>query len=170
MNGWQVYLTQTNHRKDSLLVLPVRFLMPRYEIDSHISNIFNHVFTQDFPRYVINFAKRFATGSYASPTSSAAPSSSNSNQPFSRDTFGFRQIIVAATAFGKIYGIDSSSGNIVWNRVLGLGWAGQIGGRVQPVKLYVTKSVSDGGDPEVVLIAQRRAQNVRALCFRQNFN
>ncbi|KDR78137.1 hypothetical protein GALMADRAFT_94668 [Galerina marginata CBS 339.88] len=114
---------------------------------------------QDFPQYLVNFINRFVTGSYASPTASAAPATTNSSEPISRDTFGFRQIIVAATVFGKIYGIDSSNGEIVWSRVLGLGWAGQVGGRVQPVKLYVTKTVSDGGNPEVVLVAQRRADN-----------
>lgn len=70
---------------------------------------------------------------------------------------------MAATGLGlgKVYGIDSSNGEIVWSRVLGLGWAGEVGGHIQPLKLYVTKTVSDGGDPEVVLVAQRRADNVR---------
>lgn len=41
-----------------------------------------------------------------------------------------------------------------------MGWAEEVGGRHQPVKLFVTKSVSDGGDPEVVLLTQRLADNV----------
>ncbi|KAF8872794.1 hypothetical protein CPB84DRAFT_1854287 [Gymnopilus junonius] len=116
---------------------------------------------QDFPQYLVNFVKRFVTGSYASPTSSLGPTTTNSTEGIIRDAFGFRQIIVAATGLGlgKVYGIDSSNGNIVWSRVLGLGWAGEVGGHVQPLKLYVTKTVSDGGDPEVVLVAQRRADN-----------
>ena len=33
------------------------------------------------------------------------------------ETFGFRQIIVAGTANDKVFGIDSSNGEIVWSRV-----------------------------------------------------
>jgi outer membrane protein assembly factor BamB len=62
---------------------------------------------------------------------------------------------VAATRFGKVYGIDSSNGKIIWSRILN--------GQILPIKLHVTRTVSDGGDPEVVLVAQRRADNVRIL-------
>ncbi|KIJ89884.1 hypothetical protein K443DRAFT_15495 [Laccaria amethystina LaAM-08-1] len=89
------------------------------------------------------------TGSYAlvsSPT-------------LSRDIFGFTQVVVAATAFGKVFGIDSGNSEILWSRVLGLGWAAEIGGRIHPVQLYVTRKVTDGGDPEVVLVTQIRADN-----------
>lgn len=120
---------------------------------------------QDLPRYLVNFARRFVTGSYASthsaPSSRSSSKISNSTEPLlSRDTFGFRQIIVAGTAHGKVFGIDSSNGEILWSRIFGLGWASKIGGRVVPVKLFVTKTVADGGDPEVVLVSQRRAVNV----------
>jgi len=67
---------------------------------------------------------------------------------------------VAATKLGKIYGIDSSNGEIIWSRVLGYGWAESA--QVVPIKIYTIKTVSDGGDPEVVLVTQRRADNV---CF-----
>jgi len=87
-------------------------------------------------------------------------SSNSSTEELYRDPFGFHQIIVAATRFGKVYGIDSSSGKIIWSRILGLGWAEEVGGQILPVKLHLTKTVSDGGDPEVVLVAQRRADNV----------
>lgn len=106
------------------------------------------------------------TGSYASTHSapSSRSKSSNSTEPLpSRDTFGFRHIIVAGTAHGKVFGIDSTNGEILWSRVFGLGWAAKVGGRVTPVKLYVTKTVADGGDPEVVLVTQRRADNVGLL-------
>jgi predicted alpha-1,6-mannanase (GH76 family) len=72
-------------------------------------------------------------------------------------------VVVAATRFGKVYGIDSRNGNIIWSRILGLGWAEEVGGQILPKKLHLTKTVSDGGDPEVVLVAQRRADNVRVL-------
>lgn len=78
-----------------------------------------------------------------------------------RDTFGFRKIIVAATPADLVFGIDSSNGAILWRRRLGLGWVEEVGGRHQPAKLFVTRTVSDGGDPQVVLLTQRLADNVR---------
>ncbi|KAF9473948.1 DUF1620-domain-containing protein [Pholiota conissans] len=125
---------------------------------------------QDFPQYLFHFVKRFVTGSYASATDAALPTSSSPSEGMTRDTFGFRQIIVAATVYGKVFGLDSSNGDIVWSRVLGLGWAEEIGGMIQPVKLFVVKTVSDGGDPEVVLVGQRRASNslVDTVVFHMN--
>lgn len=128
---------------------------------------------KDFPAYLLNFVKRFATGSYESASSPAAPTSAASNStaaPFSRDLFGFRQLIIAATPYGKIYALDSSTGNIVWSRVVGLGWAREVGAQVVPVKMFVTKSVGDevegSAGPQVVLVAQRKAENVSTpICF-----
>lgn len=67
--------------------------------------------------------------------------------------------------FGKVYGIDSVTGDVVWTRLLGLGWAAQVGGRVIPVKLFAFngEGVGDKGKgtrSDVVLVAQRRADNV----------
>ena len=139
-----------------------------YSLTLYMEPIHIPMILQNFPRFLVSFARRFVTGSYAStrsvPSSHSSPKSSNpAEQLLSRDTFGFRQVIVAGTTLGKVFGIDSSNGEIVWSRAFGLGWAGEIGGRVVPVKLFVTKTVADGGDPEVVIVTQRRAVNVRLL-------
>jgi hypothetical protein len=47
--------------------------------------------------------------------------------------------------------------------MLGLGWAAQVGAQIIPVKLFVVQAVAGGGFPEVVLVAQRRANNVLFL-------
>ncbi|KAI0341141.1 DUF1620-domain-containing protein [Trametopsis cervina] len=115
---------------------------------------------RNFPQYVAHFAKRFVTGSYESASGPVTPiTNANDTNALARDAFGFRKIIVAATARGKVYGIDSSNGEIVWSRVLGLGWSAEVGGRIYPVKIYATKTVTDGDTPEVVLVTQRRANN-----------
>jgi hypothetical protein len=55
--------------------------------------------------------------------------------------------------------------------VLGLGWAAEIGASILPVKLFITRSVGDtdeGGElgtPRVVLVTQRRAENVSLFFF-----
>ena len=91
----------------------------------------------------MNFVRRFVTGSYATVSASvAAPA--NASEPLSRDAFGFRKVIVAATPYGKLYGIDSANGEVLWSRVFGLGWAAQVGGQIIPAKLFVTRTVNDG--------------------------
>src|SRR4051794_20960378 len=106
------------------------------------------VSVQDLPRYVVNFIKRFATGSYASATSFAIPESTDPSQ-LSRDPFGFRQVIIAATAYGKVFALDSSNGKILWSRILGHGRAGA---QLVPRKVYVSRKVGDvdeGGSGEL---------------------
>lgn len=125
---------------------------------------------KDLPSYLVHFARRFATGSYASASSVVTPATSthatshetSSVVELARDEFGFRKIIVVATEYGKLYGLDSSNGEIVWSRVFGLGWAVEVGGRIVPVKVFVVKVVGDEGGkgPEVVVVTQRVASNV----------
>lgn len=126
--------------------------------------LISSVHVQSFPEYVVAFARRFATGSYASVSSSVAPQA-NDSLPLSRDAFGLRQIIVAATSHGKVFGLDSSNGEIVWSRVFGLGWAAEVGGRIIPLKVYVTRAVgdADGDTPQVAIVTERKADNVGAF-------
>ena len=49
--------------------------------------------------------------------------------------------------------------------MLGLGWATQVGGRIIPVKLFVTRTVNEESEPQVVLVTQRRADNVSDLAL-----
>lgn len=49
--------------------------------------------------------------------------------------------------------------------MLGLGWAAQVGGRIIPVKLLVTRTVNEESEPQVVLVTQRRADNVSDLAL-----
>ncbi len=91
------------------------------------------------------------TGSYASTHQRAVPASL---------TAAVRQVIVAASDLGKIYGLDSSSGTVLWSRILGLGWAAQIGAQIVPLKLFVVRTVANSSFPEAVLVAQRHAENV----------
>lgn len=113
---------------------------------------------QNLPQYLVHFAKRFATGSYASASSSAVVENGGD---LSRDTFGFRQILVVATALGKIYALDTSNGDIIWSRVLGLGPAAHTGGgQLFPAKMFVTRTVAEEQSPQAVLIAMRQSVNV----------
>ncbi|PPQ71078.1 hypothetical protein CVT25_007866 [Psilocybe cyanescens] len=141
---------------------------------------------QGFPQYVVHFVRRFVSGSsspalpsnatvdYRTLSNAATPPSltqTTTTTTLARDAFGFRQLLITATLFGKVYALDASTGAIVWSRVLGMGWVGRagMGGRVVPVKLFVVRGVGDldldgegeekGRGPEVVLVGQRRADN-----------
>ncbi|KAI6102247.1 hypothetical protein F5141DRAFT_1242077 [Pisolithus sp. B1] len=99
-----------------------------------------------------------------STRSSDAPSTLYSDQ------FGLRQVIVAATTEGILYGLDSSDGWVIRRSLFGLGWASdRADGRVFPVKMYalpekVGHVANDGGkegtmNQTVVVVTQRRAHN-----------
>ena len=131
-----------------------------YSLHSELICISSH---QGFPQYLVGFVKRFATASYASVSAAISHDSG-----LHRDEFGFKKIIVAATEHGKIFGIDSSNGHIVWSRILGLGSIASVGGAIAPVKMFVVKTVSDGEVPQVVLVAVLRGFDVRTdmiICF-----
>ncbi|KAJ3711601.1 DUF1620-domain-containing protein [Lentinula raphanica] len=116
---------------------------------------------KDLPGYIVHFIRRFATGSYESATSSAIvhPSSVSATQIPFRDAFGFRQVLVSSTAYGKVYGIDTGNGEILWSRTLGTGH--ERGTKIVPLadKMFVLKNVADvdasspGTGPEIVLLA-----------------
>jgi len=70
--------------------------------------------------------------------------------------------------FGKVYGLDSATGEVVWSRLLGLGWAAEVGGRIFPVKMFgfngegvgMNVNRGKGVGSDVIIVAQRRADNV----------
>ena len=101
----------------------------------------------------MNFVRRFVTGSYASVSASVAPPA-NASEPLARDAFGFRKVIVAATSHGKLYGIDWAHARVR----LGLGRASWWPNDLE--EMFVTRTVNDGDVPQVVLVTQRKANNV----------
>ncbi|KAF8554252.1 DUF1620-domain-containing protein [Imleria badia] len=134
--------------------------------------------TKNLPHYIIHFVTRFVTGSYASPSSpislaSSTPSTSTAphfipnrspatSKTLVRDPFSFRQLLIASTAHGKLFALDTSTGAIVWSRILGLGWARQVGGRIVPVRAFVAHQAEDGnpeGREGIALVTQRVADN-----------
>ncbi|CAE6483430.1 unnamed protein product [Rhizoctonia solani] len=109
--------------------------------------IFHMVAAQNLPQYIAQFTKRFATGSYSSLTSATSSS-------LERDPFGFRKMLVVATGYGTLIGIDTAQGTVVWRKIIGVSSIGPAD--VTPFKLFVTKSALEGPDPEVVLVAEKK--------------
>ncbi|KAJ1299996.1 hypothetical protein OPQ81_011830 [Rhizoctonia solani] len=116
--------------------------------------IFHMIVAQNLPQYISQFTKRFATGSYASLTSATSSS-------LERDPFGFRKILVVATNYGTLLGIDTAQGTIVWRKIIGVSSTGPAD--VTPFKLFVTKSALEGPDPEVVLVAEKKLRGKKTV-------
>lgn len=118
--------------------------------------------------HVRQFSERVLQHFYT-PQSAPEGTSRTGHSVLHGDEFGFRQVIVAATAEGVLYGIDSSTGEVLWRRLFGLGWAAErVGGKIVPVKMFVVpRKVKTGSEGEensresVVLVTQRAANNVR---------
>ncbi|GJJ09321.1 hypothetical protein Clacol_003543 [Clathrus columnatus] len=102
--------------------------------------------TKGFPKYIAQFGRRFLMG----PKASSVSARKKQSDPLYRDAFGFRKLIVVSTITGKVFGIDSANGNVVWNRLLHVP---STVAAVVPFKLFVVSSVTDGKLPEVVLLA-----------------
>ncbi|KAF7343647.1 hypothetical protein MSAN_01985600 [Mycena sanguinolenta] len=79
-----------------------------------------------------------------------------------RDAFGFKQVLVTATAYGTVLGLDTASGAVLWTRILDAA-----GGTVKPAKIFVVDGHVDR-KKDIVLIVQRKAQNtlVDIVVFR----
>ncbi|KIJ13017.1 hypothetical protein PAXINDRAFT_163784 [Paxillus involutus ATCC 200175] len=141
---------------------------------------------KNLPQFLFHFVTRFVTGSYASPSSPVSLSSPSSASPaiprsipslspastLVRDTFSFRQLLIVSTAHGKTFALDTSTGTIVWSRILGLGWARNVGGRIVPVRMFKVREggvegeeggtigeVPEDGKEGIILVAQRMADN-----------
>ncbi|KAL4079874.1 hypothetical protein V8B97DRAFT_656854 [Scleroderma yunnanense] len=121
-----------------------------------------------FGKHIRQFSQRILQHFY-SPNPDPEGTGSTKHSELQGDAFGLRQVIVAATTEGALYGIDSSTGDVLWRRLFGLGWASdRVGGRIVPVKMFVVseKVRSTGNEAEeeknrqtVVLVTQRVANN-----------
>ncbi|KAF7289031.1 hypothetical protein HMN09_01351100 [Mycena chlorophos] len=142
------------------LPLPERVARDVTGEESFVSRIQRQISdARDFPAYAVAFAQRFVGGSEDVAVVAAA---SDARTPLTRDVYGFHQVLVVATPYGSVSGIDTVTGAIIWTRVFGLGWANEVGGTVRPLKIFVLNGADE--KKEVVIIAQRRAENA-SLCF-----
>ncbi|KAG9119129.1 hypothetical protein FRC07_006008 [Ceratobasidium sp. 392] len=143
-----------NIKLAALVDLPERKIASELGMSEHrgfADRLLTHVIAaQNLPQFIVQFAKRFATGSYAVST---LPSSGD----LERDAFGFRKILVVATGHGTLLGVDTARGTVAWRRIIGFSSGGPAD--VAPFKLFVVKSAVEGPNPEMVLVAERKVRN-----------
>lgn len=107
-----------------------------------------------FPTYADAFVKRLISTGSNVPIAPQVHFHDDGSLTMTSDTYGLSQILVTVTSYGKIYGLSTLDGSVLWSRKLGLGWAEELGANLIPVKLSITRG------SEVVLVVQRKAQNV----------
>ena len=86
----------------------------------------------------------------ADATATVSGETSTGPPPMHVDAYGFRQVIVSATSAGKVYGLHSSDGSILWSRRVAKPSEEDEGVPALPF-LFICRG---GGHPEAVLVAQ----------------
>ena len=94
--------------------------------------------------YLFHFTQRFLTGQHAITTLTPT---NDSEGALWRDTHGFKKLVVLATSTGKIFGIETQRGDIVWKFKLA-----NPAVTFRPLKLSVIKTVTERLHPEVALV------------------
>lgn len=94
--------------------------------------------------YLFHFTRRFLSGSYAITTLTPT---NDSEGDLWRDPHGFKKLVVLATSTGKIFGIETQRGDIVWDFKLA-----NAAVTLRPLKLSVIKTVAERFHPEVALV------------------
>ncbi|KIM29172.1 hypothetical protein M408DRAFT_328872 [Serendipita vermifera MAFF 305830] len=113
------------------------------------------------PAFLFRFFQRFATGRYANPSSPSAATSNNAAAMTSnvgtdglwRDTYGLKKIVVMATGTGKVFGIETLKGKVIWSIKLGAG-SPDLSMKIKPIRMVVLKTASEGFHPEVGLVVE----------------
>jgi len=94
--------------------------------------------------YLFHFTQRFLTGQHAITTLTPT---NDSEGALWRDPHGFKKLAVLATSTGKVFGIETQRGDIVWNFKLA-----NPAVALRPLKLSVIKTVTERFHPEVALV------------------
>jgi outer membrane protein assembly factor BamB len=80
----------------------------------------------------------------------------DSNSTF-RDRFGFHKILLVGTSTGKVFGLDSSNGRIIWSQLLGTSTV-DVGVDIQGV--WTISPAKGGPSPRAVAIGVALADSV----------
>lgn len=97
---------------------------------------------------MIRFITRLTSSSYSSAVATTPLSSENLH----RDQFGFQKLVAAVTKGGKLFGLDSANGNIVWSRNLGLfGEKAEL----EIINMWTVREFGELGNPTLAVLAIR---------------
>ncbi|GHJ84629.1 hypothetical protein NliqN6_1031 [Naganishia liquefaciens] len=113
----------------------------------------------ELPERKLEVAKRFTAGTYRQALSSMPLT----EETLYRDQFGFQQLVVAFTAAGKLYAMDSAHGTIVWSTLLGL--SGGVRGELELVGMWNVRAFTETGNPVISVVAVRTRREIETIAF-----
>lgn len=120
--------------------------------ESFIHRVVRHVTElRLLPSYIVHFVQRLKSTTVAEPTAALTL------DRLHRDQFGLQKLIVAVTKGGKVFGLDSANGHIVWSR--NLGFFSPQGPELDVYQTFATRNISDAGNPQIAVIAVRRRKD-----------
>jgi len=79
-----------------------------------------------------------------------------------RDQFGLQKLLVAVSKSGRVFAMDSSNGQNVWTRNLGL--TGVNGTELDVKSMWLVREVGEGVNPTLAVIASRTRDGVSSAC------
>lgn len=94
--------------------------------------------------YLFHFTQRFLTGQYAITTLTPT---TDSEGALWRDPHGFKKLVVLATSTGKVFGVETQRGGIIWSFKLG-----NPNVTLRPLKLSIIKTVAERLHPEIAVV------------------
>ncbi|WWC58978.1 uncharacterized protein I303_101524 [Kwoniella dejecticola CBS 10117] len=109
---------------------------------------------KDLPSYLIRFARRFTAASY---TSALRVTPLNTTH-LHRDQFGFQKLLIAATAKGKVFALDSSNGATIWSKNLGL--TSEKGSEIEIQDIWNVRDGEGGREPMLAILATKTVGDV----------
>lgn len=81
-----------------------------------------------------------------------------------RDQFGFQKLLVAVTKSGKVFALDSSNGQTIWSRNLGI--TDYTGAELQVEDMWTVREFGEGVNPTLAILATRTRDGVSGLAIR----
>jgi hypothetical protein len=100
---------------------------------------------------LIRFITRLTSSSYSSAVSVVPLSLDRLH----RDQFGFQKLVVAITRGGKLFGLDSANGNVVWSKNLGLfGEKAEL----EIIDMWTVREFGELGNPTLAVLAIRNGK------------
>lgn len=118
--------------------------------ETFLGRVSRHVASlSGLPAYIAHFVQRLSSTSDV-----ALHTPPLSKDRLHRDQFGFQKLIVAVTRGGKVFGLDSASGNIVWSR--NLGFFNEKGAELSVYGTFATRTLSESRNPQIAVVAVRK--------------
>lgn len=117
--------------------------------ETFVARLTRHIgMLSGLPAYLQHFVQRLS-----STADIAGQTPPLSKDRLHRDQFGLQKLVVVVSRSGKVYGLDSANGGILWSR--NLGFFNEKGSELAVYGTWETRALGDRGNPQVAVVAVR---------------